>query len=225
MQPQDMEASPMILTPQSSPCVMQAQPSLHSSQQRDHDNLFAPPRHPGRYNPQQDDMHSSPYINTAAGYVPRMNFNDQTVPSLQDQTHRSLSTSLSATQYHNSQQSNVNWSAPFYGNSSASNSTTYYATSPQSFSPHSYQLPPPNSQSILPSHPASHTLHANFDGLPHRSQYDTTPHIGSQLRTGSLGHPHQLPPHQHHGGFDFLESNTYGHHDADLKSDPNMHQG
>ncbi|KAF7852433.1 hypothetical protein EAF04_010973 [Stromatinia cepivora] len=239
LQPQDIEASPLILTPHNSvsPPIMQVQQaqhgSSHSSQQRDHENVYAPPRHV-RYNPQQEDhMHSTSYINNTAGYVSRVNFNDQSSSSLQDQPQRSMSTSMSSAQYQNSQQANVNWTPSFFNNPSPASSfyttspqsQSFTSNSPQSFSSNSYQLPPPNSQAMLPSHPVSHTLHNSFDGLPHRHQYDTTPQIGSQLRTGSLGHPHHLPNHQHHGGFDFLDSNNYGHHDADLKQDPGMHQG
>lgn len=242
LQPQDIEASPMILTPHSSvsPSIMQVQQAnqgpSHSGQQRDHENVYASARHVSvRYNPQQEDhMHSSSYINTTNGYVPRMSFNDQTSSSLQDQPQRSMSTSMSLAQYQSSQQTNVNWAPSFFNNPSPASSfytaaspqaQSFTSNSPQSFSSPSYQLPPPSSQSMLPSHAISHTLHSSFDGLPHRSQYDTTSQIGSQLRTGSLGHPHQLPTLQNHGSFDFLDSNNYGHHDADLKQDPNMHQG
>ncbi|KAI9645822.1 hypothetical protein NHQ30_005257 [Ciborinia camelliae] len=238
LQPQDMEASPMILTPHSSvsPSIMQVsqtqQAPSHSSQQRDHDNIYVSHRHiPVRYNQQPEEhMHNSSYINTTAGYVPRVNFNEQTSPSLQDQPQRSMSSA----QYQTSQQTNVNWAPSYFSN--ASPTSSFYTTSPQSqtftpnssqsFSSNTYQLPPPNSQSLLPSHTVPHPLHNNFDGLPHRAQYDTTPQIGSQLRTGSLGHPHQLPTHQHHNNtFDFLDNNGYAHHDADLKPDPSMHQG
>lgn len=240
LQPQEIEASPMMLTPHSSVSpsiiqVQQAQQGTSSNHQREHDNVYAPARHVSvRYNPQQEDhMHNSSYIHTTSGYVPRVNFNDPGNSSLQDQPQRSMSTSMSPAQYQNSQQTNVSWTSSFFSN--ASPASSFYTTSPQSqsftsnspqpFSSNSYQLPPPNSQSMLPSHPIGHSVQSSYDGLPHRSQYDTTPQIGSQLRTGSLGHPHQLPTHQHHGGFDFLDSNNYGHHDADLKQDPSIHQG
>ncbi|ESZ90784.1 hypothetical protein SBOR_8832 [Sclerotinia borealis F-4128] len=234
LQSQDMEASSLILTPNSatSPSVMQIQQIQqappHSSQQREHD-MYAPPRHVSvRYNSQPEEhMHGSSYMNTTAGYVPRMNFNEQNSPSLQVQPQRSMSTSMATAQFQNPQQSNVNWTPSFYSN--ASSASSFYATSPQSqsftsnppqsFSSNSYQLPPPNSQPMLLSHPVAQPLHNSFDGLPHRSQYDATPQIGSQLRTGSLGHPHQVPTHQHHGVFDFLDGNTYENHDADMKSD------
>ncbi|QSZ30544.1 hypothetical protein DSL72_000098 [Monilinia vaccinii-corymbosi] len=237
LQPQDIEASPMMLTPHSSvsPSIMQVQQAQqaasHSSQQRDHENMYASSRHPVRYNSQQEEhMHSSSYINTNAGYIPRVNFTDQSNASLQDQPQRSMSTSMLPAQYQNPQQSNVNWTPPFFNNPSPS--TSFYTTSPQSqsFTPNSpqsfsssYQLPPPNSQPLLPPHPVSHTLHNPFDGLPHRPLYDTTPQMGNQLRTGSLGHPHQLPSHQQHSTFDFIDGNSYGHHDADIKSDPSIH--
>ncbi|KAG4028258.1 hypothetical protein MFRU_023g00930 [Monilinia fructicola] len=242
LQPQDMEPSPMILSPHSSvsPSIMQVQQAQqaqqapsHPNQPRDHENIYAPSRHSVRYNSQQEEhMHSSSYINTNAGYVPRVNFNDQNNSSLQDQPQRSMSTSMSSAQYQNSQQSSVNWTSPFFNNPSPS--TSFYTTSPQSqsftsnspqsFSSNSYQLPPPNSQPLLPSHSVSHPLQASFDGIPHRSQYETTTQVGNQLRTGSLGHPHQLHSHQQHSAFDFLEGNNYGSHDADIKSDPTLHQ-
>lgn len=235
MQPQEMDASPMILTPNSavSPSIMQVQQSPPLNQQRDHGNIYAPARQQVRYNPhQQEHMQNSSYISNNTGYGSRVNFNDQSSTNLQDhQPQRSMSTSMPSGQYQNSQQTNVNWTPPFFSNPSPS--ATFYATSPQSQSftsnsaqpySNSYQLPPPNSQSMLPSHSISHSLHTTFDGLPHRPQYDTTPPIGSQLRTGSLGHPHQLSTHQHQGAFDFLDNN-YGHHDADLKADSNSHQG
>ncbi|RAL63369.1 hypothetical protein DID88_003792 [Monilinia fructigena] len=166
LQPQNIEASPLILTPHSSvsPSIMQVQQAQqapsHANQQRDHENIYAPSRHSVRYSSQQEEhMHGS-YINTNAGYVPRVNFNDQNSSSLQDQPQRSMSSA----QYQNSHQSSVNWTSPFFSNPSPS--TNFYTTSPQSQSftsnspqsfSNSYQLPPPNSQSLLPSHPVSLT--------------------------------------------------------------------
>ncbi|KAM0176294.1 hypothetical protein ACHAPF_004944 [Botrytis cinerea] len=244
LQSQEIEASSMIMTPNSSVSpsiihVQQAQQGPPSNHQREHDNVYAPARHVSvRYNPQHEDhIQNSSYINNATGYVPRVNFNDPSSSSLQDQPQRSMSTSMSTSmspaQYQNSQQASVSWTPSFFSNPSPASS--FYTTSPQSqsftsnspqpFSSNTYQLPPPNSQSVLPSHSIGHSVQSSYDGLPHRSQYDTTPQLGSQLRTGSLGHPHQLPTHQHHGGFDFLDSNNYAHHDSDLKQDPNIHQG
>ncbi|ESZ92987.1 hypothetical protein SBOR_6653 [Sclerotinia borealis F-4128] len=236
LQSQDMEASSLNNTTSLSVMqIQQIQQALpHSSQQREH-NMYAPPRH---VNSQPEDhIHDSSYMNTTAGssymntttgYVPQINFNKQNSPS-----QRSMSTSMTTTQFQNPQQSNVNWTPSFYNN--ASQSQSFISNPPQSFSSNLYQLPPPNSTSqsfisnppqsfssnLYPpnSHPVAQPLHNNFDRLPHRSQYDATPQIGSQLRTGSLEYLHQVPTHQHHGVFDFLDDNTYENHDADMKSD------
>jgi hypothetical protein len=96
-------------------------------------------------------------------------------------------------------------------------SSSYYTTSPTSLPPASapYQLPLPITQaSMLPPLPmASH-----FDGLNGRA-YDSGPALGSQLRTGSLGHPHHLS----HGYAEFMNDNSpFGQHDSDLKDDPSL---
>jgi len=101
--------------------------------------------------------------------------------------------------------------------SNASSSNSFYVSSPQTSLPPSSSpynpLPLPNAQqTMLP--PPINTQHG-FDGLSVGRTYDSGPALGSQLRTGSLGHPHQIP--QHHGFQDYLqESGSFGHHE-DMK--------
>jgi hypothetical protein len=109
--------------------------------------------------------------------------------------------------------------------SNASSGNSFYVSSPQTSLPPSSSpynpLPLPNAQqAMLP--PPINTQHG-YDGLPVGRTYDSTPALGSQLRTGSLGHPHQMP--QHHSFQDYLQDGggNFGHHDSDLKDQQHMH--
>lgn len=90
----------------------------------------------------------------------------------------------------------------------------------------SYQLPLPplhvQQQSMPPPQSGSHFPHS--DGLPNlRQSYEPAPAIGNQLRTGSLGHPHQMP--QNHGYGDFLHDTTnFSPHDVDMKEEQHIRQ-
>jgi len=223
LQPELVE-SPTILTPHSlvSPSMIQTQQSV---QHTEHDTYIPPRTVSNRFNNQTEEQPSS-YVN-GSSFVPRLNFND-TSPNVQDHTTRSMSVnSINMSQYPNPQHSGFNWQASFASASNTSPTSSYYTTSPQSQSFAStataFQLPPPNTQTALIS-THGHNIHNSFDGLPTR-QYDTGAHIGNQLRTGSLGHPHQLASH-HAGYVDmFSDGATYGHHDSSLKDDAQMHQG
>ncbi|KAM3074784.1 hypothetical protein ACMFMG_008200 [Clarireedia jacksonii] len=225
LQPELVE-SPTILTPHSlvSPSMIQTQQSVqqHSEQ---HETYIPSRPVSNRFNNQTEEQSSS-YVN-GSSFVPRLTFNDP--PSnVQDHTQRSMSVnSINMSQYPNSQHNGFNWQASFASASNTSPTSSYYTTSPQTQSFGStattFQLPPPNTQTaVISSH--GHNMHSSFDGLPNR-QFDTGAHIGNQLRTGSLGHPHQLAAH-HAGYVDiFSDGANYGHNDLSLKDDSHMHQG
>jgi hypothetical protein len=88
----------------------------------------------------------------------------------------------------------------------------------------SFQLPPvPQVQqpNMLPPPPMIH--HPYNDGLPNRGHYDSGPALGNQLRTGSLGHPHQIP--QGHGFGEFLQDgSSFGPNDSDMKEEQHIRQ-
>jgi hypothetical protein len=109
--------------------------------------------------------------------------------------------------------------------SNASTGNNFYVTSPQTSLPPSSSpynpLPLPNAQQTMLPPPIS--SHNSFDGLPVGRTYDSAPALGSQLRTGSIGHPHQMP--QHHGFQEYLQdSGNFGqHHDSELKEQHRIH--
>ena len=107
--------------------------------------------------------------------------------------------------------------------SSASNGNNFYVTSPQTSMPPVsayHPLPLPSTQQNMLPPPI--TSHSAFEGLPGRL-FDSSPVLGSQFRTGSIGHPHQMP--QHHQGFqEYLQENgSFGNHVSDLKEEHHMH--
>ena len=73
------------------------------------------------------------------------------------------------------------------------------------------QFAPPNTQqtNILPAPllPSLVQQHASFEEGMYR-QFDPNPSQGAILRTGSLGHPNQLPHHPHHGFQEYLHDNS-----------------
>jgi hypothetical protein len=114
------------------------------------------------------------------------------------------------------------WPPNMVSNASSNN---YYVTSPQTSLPPSSSpynpLPLPNpQQTMLPPPPIS--VQHSFDGLPVGRAYDSSPALGSQLRTGSIGHPHHIA--QHHSFQDFLQDGgSFGHHETDLKDQQQQH--
>lgn len=155
-----------------------------------------------------DDNHSY-----SDSYLPRnMNVGFQQVsPTVPDPLRRSFTSS-------NFQQQNMyGWQNNMVTNPGQ---TQYYVSSPQTTLPPQsvpYQLPPPIAgQSMLPPPPL--IQHHFTEGLSN-ARYDSGPALGNQLRTGSLGHPHHIP----HGFPEYMQDNTYGHHEAEIKQDPGPH--
>ncbi|KAK0100427.1 hypothetical protein ONS95_008375 [Cadophora gregata] len=98
---------------------------------------------------------------------------------------------------------------------SSAPATQYYTTSPQSSIGPFLPLPQPQTTHM------SQPVHSFGDGL---TRYDTSPAMGSQVRTGSLGHPHHQMPNP--AAFqDYLNSDNgqFGQH-PDLKDDHQQHQ-
>jgi hypothetical protein len=163
--------------------------------------------------------HTQPAIDEANQYDPfyhqqqRM-FQQPQSPSFHDQGRRQ---SFVPSPSYNSPQQNM--FTGWQGGNMVSNgpiSSNYYTTSPTSLPPTSGPyLPLPNTQpSMLPPPP----MVSHFDGLNGRS-YDSGPALGSQLRTGSLGHPHHLS----HGYAEFMNDNSpAGQHDSDWKDDQHL---
>ncbi|KAL2074972.1 hypothetical protein VTL71DRAFT_8752 [Oculimacula yallundae] len=94
----------------------------------------------------------------------------------------------------------------------------FYATSPQSSLPPFPVLPQPQQTSHM-----SQSLHGFHDGLTSLTRYDNITPLGHQVRTGSLGHPHQQMPNpaafQDYMGSD---SNHFSQHN-ELKDDHQQH--
>jgi len=165
------------------------------------------------------ESHGS-FIDSSTSY--QQSFHNQHSPILQDPSPRPYATSSS---YQTPQQNAFAWTP----NSMVTNSplsSGFYTTSPGfSSSIGQYQLPLPNSQ---PPSMHSHSSHS-FDGTsPHggtmRSQFDSRPSINTQLRTGSLNHPHHLTTHP--GYDDYMANDSgYGGHDQEMKHDQHMSQG
>jgi hypothetical protein len=215
-QREQLPASSNMPTPES--MVSPQGPGMGELQQRaDNDNrgVFSmrQPEMQFRYHPQQ------PQIGEGSSYAdsfPRsMGGGLQQSPDLHDPYRRSFA----SPGYQSPQPNMYGWQNNM-GNVSAgpSPSNNFFVTaSPQTtITAPAYQLPPPHPQLTLPP--------AHYDGMPNRP-YDGGPGIGTQLRTGSLGHPHHMP--QHHGFQDFLHDHGgYGHNDDGMKDDQshNMHQ-
>ncbi|KAG4416876.1 hypothetical protein IFR04_009954 [Cadophora malorum] len=104
------------------------------------------------------------------------------------------------------------WSNPV----TSAPSSQYYTASPQSSLAPFLTLPQPQPQTTHMSQP----VHSFSDGL---TRYDTSPAMGSQVRTGSLGHPHQQMPN--HAAFqDYLNSDStqFGQH-PEMKDEHQQH--
>lgn len=86
----------------------------------------------------------------------------------------------------------------------------YTTAAPSSIlQPAPYLPPPTTNHGLLPS---IHHQQQSFTELPTSRPFDTgAPPIGNPLRTGSLGHPHQLA--QHHSFQEYLHDGSYSHHD------------
>lgn len=112
------------------------------------------------------------------------------------------------------------WQNPSLMNNSPMSTSNYCLTSLTSSSQSSlaaptapFQLPAPNVQypHMLPPPPYC-------EGLPGSAQFDSRPALGHQLRTGSLGHPHQT----HHGQPfpEYLQDGAgFGHNDTGMKEE------
>ena len=190
--------------------LMQSQ-HLQQTQEQDSNGIFM-----GANRPLPMRYHSHPAMDENPAYsnssfLPRavgIGFQAQS-PSAQDPTRRSF-----ASPVYPSPQSLYGWQNNLMTSNAAMNAN-YYVTSPQtplSAQGGSFQLPPPPTcqQPMLPPMAQHH-----FDNLPTTRQYDSGPAMGSLLRTGSLGHPHQLP----HGFQNYLHDNGYSHNDSDVRDD------
>lgn len=138
-----------------------------------------------------------------------MNYQQQS-PLLQDPGRRAYSSQP----YQNQPQGMYGWQ----NNNMVSNgpvSSNYYVSSPQSAvgpSTVPYQLPLPNTQQHLLPPPGMNK--PAYDNVPApMQQYDTTPALGHQMRTVSIGHPQQIQPH--HGFPEYMHDNPYAGHEAD----------
>lgn len=195
-----------------SPHVLQTQ----NIQSPDEPEYFRTRPIPVRYNTQPhasvEDSHAY-----NESYLPRsMNVGFQQVsPTGQDPLRRTFtSTNFQA------QQNLYGWQNNLVPNTTQS---PFYVNSPQTTLPPqsvAYQLPAPTApiaqQNMLPP-PLAQQHH--FSDTVSNARYDSGPALGNQLRTGSLGHPHQIP----HGFPDFIQENNYGHNEAEIKHDPQMH--
>jgi hypothetical protein len=219
--------SPTILTPHSSSPIS---PSMIQTQQAGHhhdENVYGTSQnHAARFSSQPMKHASSSYM-TEPSFAPRLSVSFDQSTSLQpvDHAQRSMSVSSLNVNYQTSPQAtNFGWQNSFGATTTGSPAAPYYVTSPQAqyYGPQqTYQLPPPNSQStIMSAH--SHNMHHNFDGLPHRTQYEVAQPLNPQLRTSSLGHPHLG---SHHGGYGDMFPDANNYQDAHLKEDPHMHHG
>ena len=163
------------------------------------------------------------HFNDPSSFYPRglgVNFQQPRSPSLQDPSRGSGQFVPPQPSFHSTQQ--MFWQPNIVSNAASNN---FYVTSPQTTLPPSsspynpLSLPNPQ-QNMLPPPPIN-TQHT-FDGLQVGRSYDSSPALGSQLRTGSIGHPHQLQ--QHHGFQEYMQDGgNYGHHESDLK-DQQQHQ-
>lgn len=102
----------------------------------------------------------------------------------------------------------------------------FYTTSPPSADPRGYQLPPLGQQAMPP--PPLTLSHSGYgDNLPScGTRYDTgAATMGSQMRTGSLGHPYGGRDPAGSGGYsDFLnEHGGFNHADDPLKDEQQHH--
>ena len=96
--------------------------------------------------------------------------------------------------YESTQQSMYGWQNDSMVSYGAMSSNYYVTSSQSSITPQGRPYrppPPPTQQPMLPPPPPM--VQRYFDGMPNGRQYDSGPVLGNQLRTSSLGHPHQLP--------------------------------
>lgn len=203
--------APGLPTPESIPMIS---PAL-SQHQHIHPNETESMRThlPLRYN-----SHSTESQNTfaePANYFPRQMEAYQQSPNMQDPMRRSFA----AQDYHASQHSGLGWQ-PHTMVSGSATSGSYYTQPPlPTSSGPIYQLP----QTLPPPHSISTIPGSHFDGLP-QARYDPNvgPVSGTQFRTGSLGHPHQMPSH---GFQDYLQHNDapYGHSSPEMKEEDHQH--
>ncbi|KAE9378927.1 hypothetical protein N431DRAFT_327065 [Stipitochalara longipes BDJ] len=189
-------------------------PSRHLQSEHDSNNMGMRSSLPVR--PMDD------HFNDPSSFFPRglgVNFQQPRSPSLQDPSRGHGQFVSPQSSFHNTQ---MFWQPNIVSNASSNN---FYVTSPQTTLPPSSSpynpLPLPNPQQTMLPPPPINTQHS-FDGLPVGRAYDSSPALGSQLRTGSMGHPHQLP--QHHGFQEYLQdSGNFGHHESDLKDQQQHH--
>ena len=188
-----------------SPSMVQSQPMQAQADFR--------MRLPVRYHQPQIEEHQS---YTESSSFPRsvgIGFQPQS-PNVHDPIRRSFA----SPGYQSPQQNMYGWQNNM---TNGPVSSYYVTTSPQqslAAPTPPYQLPPPNTQqNMLPPPLGQH----HFDGLPNGvRQYDSGPALGSQLRTGSLGHPH----HMHPGFQEYIHDNGgYGQNESELKDDQNIH--
>ncbi len=165
-----------------------------------------------RHHPMEEH---SPYTDSFYQRPMGVGFQPQS-PTMNEQTRRGFQNPMYGT---NPNPGLFNWQNTMMNNSGISGN--FYTTSPQSSLPPasaSYQLPPPNSQQPMLPHPLSQQ---HFDSIPPNSRpYDPTG-IHNQLRTGSLGHPHQIP-HGYEGGGYLRDPSPFAQQDPEMEH--GMHQ-
>jgi len=213
-EPENISALSLVQSPENSfsPSTMQS-PQFPSPPQSEPESTFSSrPMESSLGRPIPVRFHTQPQVADQTSYgdayltrnISSLPYQPQH-PSLGDSTRRNFSPGFQPTQ-----QNVYNWSP----NSMVSPGSEFYVTSPQSTipsqSPTYPQLPPmsislssqqvtqhQNVMNPLPhsqSQPHNQTqAQHHFNGLPSSSRYETAPALGNQaLRTGSLGHPHQL---------------------------------
>ncbi|RFU24067.1 hypothetical protein B7463_g12271, partial [Scytalidium lignicola] len=200
-EPDESDTKPTIPSPDSqiSPHSTQPGPSMHHQprQEDDSSSLFHSMRQPQF----ADNSYSTRPV--TLGY-------QQQSPILQDPNRRAYSSQP----YQNQSQNIYGWQNNMVSNGPIS--SNYYVSSPQSaLAPPNvgYQLPLPNTQQHLLPPPSMNK--PTYDSVPtSMQQYDTTaPALGHQMRTVSIGHPHQL---QTHNSFhEYMHDNPYAGNEDD----------
>ena len=162
------------------------------------------------------------FNNNASSFYSRglgVNFQQPRSPSLQDPSRGAGQFSPPQSGFHSNQ---MFWQPNIVSNAVSNN---FYVTSPQTTLPPSSSpynpLPLPNPQQNMLPPPPMNPQHS-FDGLPIGRSYDSSPALGGQLRTGSMGHPHHLP--QQHGFPEYVQdSGNFGQHESDMKDQQQHH--
>lgn len=198
-EPDESDTKPTMPSPDSqiSPHSTQPGPSMHHHQPRQDDdpNMF-------------HNMRQSQFTENSYGQRPVTLGYQQQSPILQDPSRRTYS-QPQPQPYQSQSPGLYGWPNNNMVSTGSMSSNNYYVPSPQStLAPPNvgYQLPLPNTQQHLlpPPGMAKPSYEPVSTPMP---QYDaTTPGLGHQMRAVSLGHPHQMQPHN---TFDYMHDNPY----------------